>query len=77
MKEIAFIITDKDEMYIDGEREYKIYFDGCTEGFNDCRIVNYALPIVLRMKALETELENEQRYIKQLEKRTEELESDY
>ena len=72
---IAFIITDKDEMYIDGEREYRIYFDGHITGFREGRIINYALPVFLRMKALEQELENKRKYIKWLVKRTEELEN--
>lgn len=77
-KELAFILTEEDDRYIDKAREYRIYFDGRVTGLtNHHYIINYALPVLLRMKALEEEREEDKRYIKQLEKQVEELEGDY
>ena len=74
--EVAFVIVEEgDKAYVDKTREYKIYFDGHITGFRyECRIINYALPVLLKMQALEKELEEEKKYIKYLEKRAEELE---
>ena len=69
---------EEDEMYIDHLREYRIYFDGRVTGLiNKHYVINYALPVLLKMKALEEERKEDKRYIKQLEKEIEELESDY
>ena len=76
MSEVAFVIIEEgDKAYIDKIREYRIYFDGRVTGLSyPHRIINYALPVLLRMKALEKELEEGKRYSKYLEKRVEELE---
>lgn len=74
MSEVAFIIVEEDEKYIDKVREYRVYFDGKVTGLiNKYRIINYALPVLLRMQALEKELKEEQRYIKELEGRLDEI----
>lgn len=74
-KELAFVIVEEDEEYIDKMREYRIYFDGRVTGLiNKHYVINYALPILLKMKALEKEREDDKKYIKWLEKRIESLE---
>ena len=77
-KDLAFIIIEENEMYIDKVREYRVYFDGRVTGLtNKHYVINYALPVLLKMQALEKEREEDKRYIEELEKRSEELENGY
>jgi len=45
-KDLAFVITEKDG------HEYKIYFDGRVSGFKGAHVINFALPVLIRLKTM-------------------------